>query len=134
MEKLTIGEVARAANLRPSAIRYYERVGIVPAPPRDGGQRRYDRRVLDRLAIVRFAQRVGCSLDEIRELLAGIDSRPPTDRWRRLAQIKLDEIDAVVAEAETTRRLLRDTLAHRCPKLVERGAALGEDGCASPDR
>lgn len=130
MDGLTIGEIAQAANLRPSAIRYYERIGILPTARRAGGQRRYDADVLDRLAIIRFARAVGCTLDEIRELLDGVDARPPTERWRELARRRLSELEVIVADAETTRRVLQDTLQHRCPKLVERGSALGDNGLA----
>ena len=63
-----ISQVAREAGLRPSAIRYYEQVRILPTPPRVSGQRRYDRSVLYRLAVVRRAQDMGFSLEEIRTL------------------------------------------------------------------
>jgi MerR family transcriptional regulator, redox-sensitive transcriptional activator SoxR len=122
---LSIGEVARRANLQPSAIRYYERIGLLPAPPRVAGRRRYDRQVLERLAIIRFAKHVGLKVAEIKLLLDGVDGRPPPQRWRNLAKQKRAEVDDVIARAIAIRKLLDNTLQQKCPKLVERGADLG---------
>jgi DNA-binding transcriptional MerR regulator len=88
MPGMNIGEVARKMGLRSSAIRYYERLGLIPKAPRLGGRRRYDDRVLERLAMVRFAKHVGFSIAEIKVLLAGVDRRPPPERWRKLAARK----------------------------------------------
>src|SRR5262245_51747656 len=88
MPGMSIGEVARRMGLRPSAIRYYERLGLIPKAPRLSGRRRYDERVLERLAMVRFAQHVGFSIAEIKVLLGGVEGRPPTERWRKLAAAK----------------------------------------------
>ena len=63
---LTIGEVARRAGVRASAIRYYEEAGLLPAPERVGGKRRYDEGILRRLAIIGGAKRAGFTLREIR--------------------------------------------------------------------
>jgi MerR family transcriptional regulator, redox-sensitive transcriptional activator SoxR len=71
MSQLTISEVARQVGLKPSAIRYYEELGILPSPERISGQRRYDRTVLYRLAIVQRARQAGFALDEIRALFFG---------------------------------------------------------------
>lgn len=125
MRGLSIGEVARRTSLRPSAIRYYEKLGLVGAPQRSGGQRRYDRQVLERLAIIRFAKHVGFKMVEIKRLLDGIDGRPPPQRWHDLAKQKLAEVDDIIARAIAIRKLLDNTLQQRCPKLVERGADLG---------
>lgn len=124
MAGLTIGEVARRAGLRPSAIRYYEKFGLLPLPQRKGGQRRYDGQVLERLAIVRFAKFVGFKMDEIKGLLDGSADRPPPQRWRKVAEKKVVEVDALITEAIAVRALLQATLQLKCPKLVERGLAL----------
>jgi MerR family transcriptional regulator, redox-sensitive transcriptional activator SoxR len=124
MHGMSIGEVAEAAGLRPSAIRFYEQLGLLAEPPRVGGKRRYDRAVLERLAILRFAKHAGFKIAEIRLLLEGIDGRPPPERWRAMARQRLREVDAFLAEAATVKSLLRKTLRQRCPKLVERGEAL----------
>jgi MerR family transcriptional regulator, redox-sensitive transcriptional activator SoxR len=124
MPGMSIGEVARRMGLRPSAIRYYERLGLIPKAPRLSGRRRYDERVLERLAMVRFAQHVGFSIAEIKVLLRGVEGRPPTERWRKLAAEKVAQVDAFVTQAWAVRKLLSETLVFQCPKLVERGRAL----------
>ena len=121
---LGIGEIARRAGLRVSAIRYYEALGLLPSAARRGGRRRYGPDVLERLAMVRFARYVGFTLSEIRQLLDGVGQRPPASRWRALATQKIAQVDEAVAHAAAIRRLLVRSLAHRCPKLVERGDAL----------
>jgi MerR family redox-sensitive transcriptional activator SoxR len=124
MSDMTIGEVAKAAQLRTSTIRYYEKVGLLPAPIRVSGQRRYDHRILERLAIVRFAQRVGFRIAEIRVLLRGFEGRPPPERWRLMATQKLSEVDQLIHNARAIRASLEESLRHKCPKLVERGRQL----------
>src|SRR5262249_35467856 len=62
MPAMSIGEVAHRMGLRPSAIRYYERLGLIAKAPRVGGRRQYDEHVLERLAMVRFAKHVGFSV------------------------------------------------------------------------
>lgn len=121
---LSIGQVARRAGIRPSTIRYYERIGLLPKPPRSSGRRRYDESILERLAIVQFAKRLGFTISEIKTLLSGSPGRPPPDRWRSLAHAKLAEVDRFIADAASVRRMLLETLDRKCPKLVERGAAL----------
>jgi MerR family transcriptional regulator, redox-sensitive transcriptional activator SoxR len=118
---MTISEVARRAGVQASAIRYYERLGVLPAPKRAGGRRRYDESVLDALAIIRFAKHVGFSLTETKALLAGRAERPNPEHWRALARGRLRDVESTIAEAEQRRRLLQDALRHECPKLVERG-------------
>ena len=123
---MTIGEVARRAELRPSAIRYYEKLGLLHRPARQGGQRRYDSHVLERLAIVRFAKFVGFKVDEIKVLLDGSPDRPPPERWRRIAEKKVTQVDTLITEAIAVRALLQTTLQQKCPHLVERGLALAK--------
>ena len=93
---LGIGEVARRSGLAASAIRFYERIGLVHAERTASGQRRFRRDVLRRIAFVRIAQRVGLTLDEIVTVLATlpIDRAPSAKDWERLAagwQARLDE-------------------------------------------
>src|SRR5207302_2112687 len=72
---LTVGQLAARAGVRADTIRYYERAGLLPAPPRTGGDhRRYDAAAVDRLLFIRGAQRLGLRLAEIRELLAVRDT------------------------------------------------------------
>jgi DNA-binding transcriptional MerR regulator len=69
---MTIGQVAKRSGLRASAIRYYERVGLLPKPARSGGQRRYDSRILDRLAVLERAKNCGFTLDALMERIRGM--------------------------------------------------------------
>ncbi len=118
MEALTIGEVARQAGLRTSAIRYYESVGLLPTPERAGGQRRYGPDVLTRLRLVRMAQEAGFSLDEIRTLLDGFpEGTPAGERWNELARYKIPEVDAVIARTLAVRTVLEESLRCGCLTL-----------------
>jgi MerR family transcriptional regulator, redox-sensitive transcriptional activator SoxR len=100
---LTIGEVERRSGIPQSALRYYEREGLLRTTRTSGGQRRYPRAVLRRLAFVRAARAIGLGLDEIRETLDGLPGgRTPTRAdWARLSRswrARLDErIEALVA-------------------------------------
>lgn len=115
---MKIGDIARQAGLNTSAVRYYERVGLLPKPPRTGGQRRYDAGILTRLAIVRMAQEAGFSIEEIRTLLTGFpDDTPPAERWQELARRKLPEIDALIQRMLTVRRVLEESLQCDCLTL-----------------
>jgi MerR family transcriptional regulator, redox-sensitive transcriptional activator SoxR len=121
---MSIGEVARRAGIRPSALRYYEGVGVLPAPERENGRRRYDgevlREVLDRMAAVRVAQQAGFTISEIRTLLDGLsEENPPSERWRVLAQVKLPEVEALVKKALGMKALLEKGLRCECLRLED---------------
>ena len=100
---LTVGEVAARSGFAPSALRFYEREGLVQATRTSGGQRRYPRSVLRRLAFIRAARNVGLRLDEVATALAGLPAgRNPTRAdWSRLSRSwrhRLDEqIEALTA-------------------------------------
>ncbi|HEU5380684.1 MAG TPA: MerR family transcriptional regulator, partial [Ktedonobacteraceae bacterium] len=121
MEELTIGEVARRAGMRTSALRYYESVGLLPPPRRvAGGHRRYDTSILELLAILRMAQQAGFTLAEMHLLVAGFDaSTPASERWQQLAQSKLKEVEAIIAHAQQTKRMLERLLQCGCLYLGE---------------
>jgi len=117
---MAIGDVARAAGVRPSTIRYYERRRLLPAPQRSGGKRRYDARVLQLLRVIEVSKDAGFSLKEIEQLLHGFDRRtPPSVRWQALAQSKLREVDALIARAEGMRALLTRGLECGCLTLED---------------
>ena len=105
---MTIGQVAKRAGLRASAIRYYERVGLLPTPARSGGQRRYDSSILARLAVLERAKNSGFTLDEVRQLFN--DHGRPSERWQRVARKKIVEMDALM---ERIRRM-RESLERGC--------------------
>ena len=113
MASLTIGEVAARAGVNTSRIRYYERVGVLPKPERESGERRYDVGVLHRLGIVDVAQRAGLTLDEIRHL-TGPGNRVPDagERIRALAERKLPAVEALIARAEAVKDWLE--IARTC--------------------
>lgn len=113
MDDMRIGEVARAAGVRVSRIRYYEAIGLLPPAQRVSGQRRYDESVLRRLRVIRTAQGAGLSLDEIRELMEH-GSDPMSDRLRAVAERRLPEIDALMARLERVRGWLRAATECRC--------------------
>ena len=123
-ELLSIGAVADRTGIAPSALRFYEREGLVTSTRTDGAQRRYDRDVLRRLAFIRVAQTVGLGLPEIRDALATLprERTPNKADWDRIARAwrpRLDEqIDALVR--------LRDQLTEciGCGCLSLRGCAL----------
>ena len=120
MELLNIGEVARQADMRQSAIRYYESVGLLKEPVRTSGWRRYDPTVVDQLRVIRAARDIGFTLDEIRTLLFGFspDTTPP-DRWLELARQKLPEIDALLVRAQALRKLLETGLSCSCVRIED---------------
>src|SRR5437016_12235722 len=90
MPELTISEVARQVGLQASAIRYYERIGLLPRAPRISGQRRYETTALYRLAIIQRARQLGFTLTEIRHLFFGFrDVTRLAERWRDLPESKL---------------------------------------------
>lgn len=116
---LTIGEVAARTGVPTSALRYYEREGLLHAARSDGGQRRIHRDELRRIAFVRVAQRVGLTLDEIRAALATLPAgRTPTAAdWRRLSQSWRPRLDAQIALLERLRDQLDSCIGCGCLSL-----------------
>ena len=131
---LSISEVAAASGSRPSALRYYEEVGLISPMGRRGGRRYYRPDVLSRLALVALAQDVGFTVAEIRALLAGHGKVRP--RWREMTERKVAEIDLQMEKLQTMRRLLQAAAACECGggagcELVE---AAGERRRSARDR
>lgn len=113
---LAIGEVAARAGMSASRIRYYEARGLLAAPEREAGKRRYGPEVLRRLAIIEASQRVGFALDEIRDLLGSRD-QPAHERLRQLAVMKLPELDELIDRAVSLRRLLEICSTCKCESI-----------------
>ena len=126
MLPLTISEVARQIGLQPSAIRYYERIGLLPPAQRISGQRLYDSTVLYRLAIVQRARQVGFTLEEIRQLFLGFRNvTRASERWQKLSQRKLAELDVLMDGIRTVRRLLKKMMQDcRCDTLDQCGKGI----------
>lgn len=131
MLRLTISEVARQVGLQPSAIRYYEKIGILLPAERISGQRRYDTTVLYRLAVIQWARRIGFTLDEIRQLFFGFRKvTHASERWRRLSRRKLAELDRLMDGITTMRRLLKKMMQHcRCETLDQCGKRIFRNEC-----
>jgi MerR family transcriptional regulator, redox-sensitive transcriptional activator SoxR len=109
---LSIGEVAAASGLRPSALRYYDEVGLIRPAARRGGRRVYRPDVLSRLALVALAREVGFTVAEITALLGGhVNDK---ERWRAMAERKLDEIDLQMAKLQEMKRLLQAAAVCEC--------------------
>jgi MerR family redox-sensitive transcriptional activator SoxR len=120
MEELTIGEVARRAGIRASAIRYYESVQLLPAPQRSSGRRRYTPAILRRLSFIRVAQAAGLTIAEIRTLVSELETDSPiSERWQRLAGQKLAEVDALLHRVQEMRTIPANGLRCRCANLEE---------------
>jgi MerR family redox-sensitive transcriptional activator SoxR len=139
MASMSIGEVSRQAGVEASAIRYYERMGLLPKPARSGGRRRYDATVLEWLSLIALAREAGFTIAEIKRLTAGFKPGTlPAARWRELATRKLEEIDAIVARAERMRAVLRVALDCGCFRLDDCSALLaagptdGQSPCVLP--
>ena len=120
---LTIGELAQRANVRASALRYYEAEGLLVPAGRVGGRRRYEEAAAERLDVIRFCQELGFTLAEIKLLLTEPRGARQKDRWRRLVDAKLAELD----ETATRMRAMKKVLAtsrdcdcvdvHECARL-----------------
>lgn len=129
MEELAIGEVARRAGLRPSALRYYESIGLMPAPKRVSGRRRYDESTVQMLKVVQLAQQAGFTVAQIQTLLHGFAAdTPPAARWVPLARQKLQELDAQIERAQKMKRILETGLHCGCLRLEDCAIVL-ERGC-----
>ncbi|PYU16393.1 MAG: MerR family transcriptional regulator [Acidobacteria bacterium] len=123
---MKISELARRAGLRASAIRYYEKLGLLAPPYRAGGQRRYSLDALDRVLLIRFAGEMGFSLPEIKLFLSGLrDNAPVGPRWKKLAARKLSEVEASIARSLRLKTLLQKLQDCHCASLKQCVTALG---------
>ena len=109
--RLTIGELARRAGVAASALRYYEEIGLLPAPVRVSGQRRYPESAVRLVGTILLYRDAGFTLTEQKTLMASRSGA--TGEWKRLAQRKLAELDQQIATAHAAREAIRHGL--RCP-------------------
>ena len=121
---MKIGELARRANVSASAVRYYERIGLLPAPARISGQREYSADALARLAVVIHARSMGFTLAETGQLVSEFPPATPAARWKRLAAEKLKEMDRVIAHAKAMKATLQIIARCRCESWDQCGTAL----------
>ena len=108
---LTIGQLAEQAGIAPSAIRFYERSGVLPAPERVGGRRRYGEDDVRRLHVLGVAKRAGFTLDEAKVLLEG------GEPLRELATRKLGDVEALLVRVQDMRSWLVTASACSCETL-----------------
>ena len=116
---LTVGELAHRSGFAPSALRFYERRGLIHATRTSGGQRRYQRTMLRRLAFIRAARNVGLSLDEVGDALATLpDARTPTkDDWARLSRSWRQRLDDEITALTRLRDGLQSCIGCGCLSL-----------------
>ena len=119
METLAIGDFAVRSGVAPSALRYYEREGLIRSARTSGNQRRYLRSELRRVAFIKIAQQVGVSLDEIRDALAELpEGRTPTKSdWARLSARWRQKLEDRIALMERLRDQLTGCIGCGCLSL-----------------
>ena len=116
---LTVGQVADRSGFATSALRYYERVGLVTATRTSGGQRRYERNVLRRLAFVRAARNVGLTLDEVEQALSTLPKgrAPNRSDWARLSRGWRERLDQQIKALTALRDGLDSCIGCGCLSL-----------------
>ena len=115
---MKIGELAKRAGLNASAIRYYEKVGLLVVPYRTGGQRRYPDEAVHRLLLICFASDMGFTLCEIQIFLNGLRGNAPVGpRWRKLALRKIKEVKHTIERSHKLKTLLEHLLQCQCASL-----------------
>lgn len=133
---MTIGEVAERADLAASTLRYYESAGLLPAPERVNGRRRYREDVFRRLTAIKVAREAGFTISEVRTLLGSVEEGEPISvRWREMARQKLRDVEALIERAQGMKRLLEEGLECGCVSFDDCGllqrAAPGRNGVRS---
>jgi MerR family redox-sensitive transcriptional activator SoxR len=130
MRGMAIGEVARKAGLATSALRYYEKAGLLPKQQRISKQRRYDAEILGRLAVIRIARDAGFTIAETRTFLTGFGAETrPSARWKTLASRKLGEVDALMDRALRMKALLESSFRCGCLRLEDCERAIASKSC-----
>lgn len=122
-DQLAIGELSARSGIAPSALRYYEDLGLIHSERTVGGRRRYRRATLRRLAFIRAAQTIGLSLDEVRESLAHlpVDHVPSATEWNAVARTWQGRIDAQIADLERLKSKLTGCVGCGCLSLTRCG-------------
>jgi MerR family redox-sensitive transcriptional activator SoxR len=129
MRGMKIGEIAQAAGVAPSAIRYYEQSGLMPRPRRESRQRRYDSDVLGYLEIIRIARSAGLNIRETHELMTGFASTAtPAVRWQLLAARKRQQLDALEARVQAMKAALDSEFRCGCATIEQCARGLANKG------
>src|SRR5271168_4769251 len=134
MSALMIGEVARQAGVAPSALRYYEKAGLLPSPARSSKRRQYDQGVLGRLRIILLARDAGFSISETRTFLNGfpVGTRPAL-RWRAMAKRKIAELDELTTRLSQMRSILNASFHCECRRLEDCERLIAAKTCCGPE-
>jgi MerR family redox-sensitive transcriptional activator SoxR len=120
MAELTISEVTQQTGVRPSTLRYYEELGLLRPVRRISGRRHYDESVLQRLALIRTGQQAGFTLAEMGILLNNVlDSQSGGAVWHELVDRKLREMDTLLRNVTSMKRLLEDIMDCEDASLAE---------------
>jgi MerR family transcriptional regulator, redox-sensitive transcriptional activator SoxR len=120
MTDLLIGELARRAGVSTSSLRFYEKAGLLPPPPRASKRRHYNPQILGRVRIILLAREAGFSIEETRTFLHGYPSgTPPAARWRALAQKKIAELDALLTRVSRMKNILEASFHCECLQLED---------------
>jgi MerR family redox-sensitive transcriptional activator SoxR len=132
-DRLAIGELSARSGLAPSALRYYEDLGLIRSERTSGGRRRYRRATLRRLAFIRAARTIGLSLDEVREALHRLpsDHVPTAAEWNTVALTWQARIDAQIADLERLKSRLTDCVGCGCLSLTRCGLSNPDDTAAT---
>jgi DNA-binding transcriptional MerR regulator len=126
---MRIGEVSRRTGLAASALRYYERLGLLAPPMRISGRRSYDAKALARLALIAHGRACGFRLKELTSLLTSADpKRSPRAAWKPLVASKLAELEALERQLASRRAGLKTASGCRCPSLDACGRSLLASG------
>ena len=124
-ERWSIGEVSRRTGVAPSALRYYEALGLLPAPARVGGRRAYPPEVVSTLGVIRTGRAVGLTLAQIGELLERSRGGAAGTHLAELADRRLPEVEAQIAEATRIRHWMTAARECRCETLEACGLFTG---------
>jgi DNA-binding transcriptional MerR regulator len=123
---LRTGQLAERAGVNIQTLRYYERRGLLDAPPRrPSGQREYPEATVRLLRTIKAAQRLGFTLTEIEELIALSEHRRGTGELQRRAQRKVAEVDAKIDQLRQVREALLTVAAADCDSLTDCSCGLG---------
>lgn len=115
MSGLSIGQLAARAGVNASTLRYYESVGLLPAPERQNWQRRYDEQLLERISFIKIAQQTGFSIQEIAILLEGFEtSGPLSERWEQMAKQKRSQLEERKKQLDWMIQILDSGLSCKC--------------------
>jgi len=134
MAGLMIGELARQAGVAASALRYYEKAGLLPSPARASNRRLYDRGALGRIRIILLARDAGFSISETRTFLNGFPiGTKPALRWRAMAKRKIEELDELTTRLSQMRSVLNASFRCECRQLEDCERLIAARTCCSPE-